>query len=129
VPDGKVGIHVRVQSAPWVSVDEVRIIINGERKLIFPVRQESQEALKFDENIVLSLDRDSSIIAEALGKKSLYPVLQAKARDGLLENAILPYALTNPVFVDVDGNGRFDPPLTEKIELIEITGEKKIIER
>jgi hypothetical protein len=129
VTDGKVNIRVRVQSAPWVSVDEVRIIINGERKLIFPVRQEIQEVLKFDENIVLSLDRDSSIIAEALGKKSLYPVLQAKARDGLLENAVLPYALTNPVFVDVDGNGRFNPPLTEKMELIEITGEKKIIER
>jgi hypothetical protein len=129
VSDGKVDIRVRVQSAPWVSLNEVRIIINGERKLIFPVKPERQESLKFDENIVLRLDRDSTIIAEVLGKKSLYPVLQAKARDGLLENAVVPYALTNPVFVDVDGNARFDPPRTEKIELVEISGEKQIIER
>jgi hypothetical protein len=129
VSDGKVGVRVRVQSAPWVSVNEVRIIINGERKHIFPVKPERQDVLKFDENILLSLDSDSSIIAEVLGKQSLYPVLQAKARDGLLENALIPYALTNPVFVDVDGNGRFDPPRTEKINLVEISGEKKIIER
>jgi len=129
VSDGKVGVRVRVQSAPWVSVNEVRIIINGERKHIFPVKPERQDVLKFDENILLSLDRDSSIVGEVLGEKSLYPVLQTKSRDGLLENAILPYALTNPVFVDVDGNGRFDPPRTEKIDLIEITEEKKIIER
>ncbi len=126
---GKIDIRVRVQSPPWVSVDEVRIIINGERKLVFPVRTESQIPMRFDEDIVLTLDRDSTIIAEVLGNKSLYPVLQARSRDGLLENAALPYALTNPVFVDVDGNGRFDPPNAQKIELVEITGEKKIIER
>jgi hypothetical protein len=127
--DGNVDIHVRVQSAPWVSVDEVRIIINGERKLSFPVKSENRVPVRFDEDIVLTLDRDSTIIAEVLGNKSLYPVLQARSRDGLLENAVLPYALTNPVFVDVDGNGRFDPPNARKIELVEITGEKKIIER
>lgn len=127
--DGKVNIRVRVQCAPWVSVDEVRIIINGDRKLKFPVNTESVASEKFNKDIQLTLDRDSTIIAEVLGKKSLYPVLQASSRDGLPENAVLPYALTNPVFVDVDGNGVFDAPNPRKIELIEITGEKKIIER
>jgi hypothetical protein len=29
----------------------------------------------------------------------------------------LPYALTNPIFIDVDGNGKFDSPLP-KIKFI-----------
>jgi hypothetical protein len=45
------------------------------------------------------------------GRGSLYPVVQVRSRSGQLVDAVTPYALTNPVFVDVDGNGRFDPPL------------------
>ena len=126
---GKVNVHLKVQSASWISVDEVKILINGERKLIFPVKAEDTSAVKFDKDIVLTLDRDVTIIAEVMGKKSLYPVVQAISEEGLLEDAVLPYALTNPVFVDVDGNGVFDPPLAHKIELVKPTGEKKIIER
>jgi hypothetical protein len=127
--DGKVKVYVKVQSAPWVSVDEVKILINGERKLVFPVQKENANIVKFDEDIVLSLDKDATIIAEVLGKKSLYPVVQATSRDGLPENAVLPYALTNPVFVDVDGNGVYDPPLPHKIEPVESKGKQNFIER
>ncbi|MDP1086523.1 hypothetical protein Q6245_29600, partial [Klebsiella pneumoniae] len=35
--DGKVKAWIRVQSAPWIEVSEVRVIVNGERKIIFPV--------------------------------------------------------------------------------------------
>jgi hypothetical protein len=126
---GKVNIHVKVQSASWVSVNEVKILINGERKLVFPVKAEDTSAVKLDKDIVLTLDKDASIIAEVAGMKSLYPVVQATSRDGLLKDAVLPYALTNPVFVDVDGNGVFDPPLAHKIDMVKPTGEKKIIER
>jgi hypothetical protein len=127
--DGKVKVHVKVRSAPWVSVDEVKILINGERKLVFPVKTENTHIVKFDEDIVLTLDRDATIIAEVVGKKSLYPVLQRASREGLLEDAAIPYALTNPVFVDVDGNGVYDPPLPHKIERVESKGKPNIIER
>ncbi len=114
--DGKVDVWIKVQSAPWIAVDEVRIIVNGERKIIFPVKTKKEFIPKFMEQIGLKLDRDSYIAIEILGKESLFPVLQRASDSGLLENAILPYALTNPVFIDVDGNGRFDPPLPRKIE-------------
>jgi hypothetical protein len=63
------------------------------------------------------LARDTYICAEAIGWRTLFPVLQRPSETGLLEDGALPYALTNPVFVDVDGNGRFDPPLSEKVLL------------
>ena len=114
---GEVKISIKVQSAPWISVDEVRLIINGERKIIFPLKYQEKSILKFLEEVGLKLKKDSYIIVEVLGKKSLYPVLQRAARGGEFENATLPYALTNPVFIDVNGNGKFDSPLPEKIKL------------
>jgi len=123
---GKVDVWIKVQSAPWIAVDEVRIIVNGERKIIFPVKTEKEIIQKFTEQIGLKLDRDSYIAVEVLGKESLFPVLQSTSRDGLLENALLPYALTNPVFIDLDGNGKYDPLLPRKIELTsEVSDSKK----
>lgn len=112
----KTKISVRVQSAPWVSVDEVRLIINGERKIIFPVKSEEDSLIKFDEEIELKLKEDAYLAVEILGSRSLYPILQKQANEDKYKRATLPYALTNPVFIDVDGNGQFDPPWDEKIE-------------
>jgi hypothetical protein len=128
--DGKAEIWIKVQSVPWVAVDEVRLIVNGERKLTFPVKTAKEEILKFTKQISLKLKRDSYIAVEVLGKNSLYPVLQKYSRKGLLKDAVLPYALTNPVFIDVDGNGKFDPPQPGKIKLrSDIPVPKKLIQR
>jgi len=112
---GQVTISLRVWGAPWVDVDEVRLVFNGERQIIFPVRAKDGAIDKFDQAISVTLTRDTYVCVEALGRKTLFPVLQSPSETGLLEDGTLPYALTNPVFVDVDGNGRFDPPLPEKV--------------
>jgi hypothetical protein len=117
--DGKVDIQINVQSAPWVSVGEVRLIINGKRKIVFPVDYQNDPVQKFSRNISLPFEKDCYIAAEVLGNRSLFPVHQARARNGLKENATLPYAVTNPIFIDVDGNGKFDPPLPKTIHLLE----------
>ena len=116
--EGKVKVSIEVRSAPWISVDEIRLLVNRERKIVFPVRCQEERILKFQEEIGLSLKEDAYITIEVLGKKSLFPVLQRQASKGRLEEATLPYALTNPVFIDADGNGRFDPPWPEKIQLL-----------
>ena len=86
--------------------------------MLFPVGTEEKLIQKFYQEISLKLERDSYLAVEVLGKKSLYPVIQSLSKNGNIEDAALPYALTNPVFIDVDGNGKFDPPLPEKIKLL-----------
>jgi hypothetical protein len=113
--DGRVDIQIEAWSAPWVAVDELRIVMNGQRRVIFPVPPSADPVKKFKQSISLTLNEDTYICVEALGGKTLFPVLQRPSRTGALEDGTVPYALTNPVFVDVDGNGRFDPPLSEKI--------------
>jgi hypothetical protein len=110
---GQVDVRVRVQAAPWVSVDQVRVIVNGERKIILPVKAPGEQILKFQEKIALKLKYDFYVAIEVLGSESLFPVVQSRSKN----RGPLPYALTNPIFVDVDGNGKFDSPLP-KIKFI-----------
>lgn len=127
---GRVTIRVKVQSAPWVDVAEVRLIFNGERRVIFPVYARESEILKFEQEISLPVKEDAFLCAEVLGQKTLFPVLQLPSLTGLLEDGTVPYALTNPVFIDTDGNGQFDPPWPRKIELEEkLTDPSKKISR
>ncbi len=119
---GKVDIALRVWSAPWVDVNEVRLILNGERRIVFPVRPPSGAIDKFQQQIRISLTEDTTICVETMGGKTLYPVLQSPSRTGSREDGTLPYALTNPIFVDIDGNGRFDPPLPEKVRPVADSG-------
>ncbi len=111
----RVEISLRVWGAPWVDVEEVRLILNGKRQIIFPVQAGEGSVDKFAQEIGVPLTEDTYICVEAMGGKTLFPVLQRPSDSGRAEDGTLPYALTNPVFVDVDGNGRFDPPLPEKV--------------
>lgn len=117
IRDGTLNIRIKVQSAPWVSVDEVRVIINGERKIILPVKTPREQILKFQDKISLNIKYDSYIAIEVLGNETLFPVVQRRSKNDGYECGPLPYALTNPIFVDVDGNGKFDSPLP-KIKFI-----------
>jgi len=119
---GKVDIFLRVWGAPWVDLDEVRLILNGQRRIVFPVQPVNSAIDKFEQEIRVSLTGDTSICIEAIGGKTLYPVLQQPSRTGSREAGTLPYALTNPIFVDVDGNGRFDAPLPERVRPVAESG-------
>jgi hypothetical protein len=110
-------VRIKVQSAPWISVDEVRIIVNGKRKIILPVKAPREQILKLEDKISLNIKDDSYIAIEVLGSETLYPVVQRRTKIDGFESSPLPYALTNPIFVDVDGNGEFDS-LLPKIKLI-----------
>jgi hypothetical protein len=117
VRDGTLDIWIKIQSAPWISVHEVRVIINGERKIILPVKAPRNQILKLEERISLNIQYDSYIAIEVLGNETLFPVVQRKVKNEGYECGPLPYALTNPIFVDVDGNGKFDA-LLPKIKFI-----------
>ncbi|MBN2408141.1 MAG: PHP domain-containing protein [Candidatus Aminicenantes bacterium] len=117
--DGQVDVSLRVRGAPWVDLDEVRLILNGERRIVFPVNPEDGATDDFEQEIRVTLTEDTAICAEAVGAKTLFPVVQRFSGTGSIEDSTPPYALTNPVLIDVDGNGRFDPPLTEKIRPVD----------
>jgi hypothetical protein len=116
--EGEVEIHIEVRAAPWISVKEARVFVNREIVRVLPVEAAPGSVRRLVRDLRLELAEDAFIVVEVMGTGSLYPVVQQRSRSGLQADAVTPYALTNPVFVDVDGNGRFDPPLPRTIQLL-----------
>ena len=109
----KVQARIRVQCANWLDVDRVDLLVNGRRRadLIF-TRGEHGDlfkdgVVKFDHVIELELEEDAHLVAATIGIEStLGPVM---GPDGVKQR---PVALTNPVFIDIDGQG-FKPNADE----------------
>jgi len=116
VKPGPVSFKIKVWAAPWVEVDEVRLIFNGHYRLIFPVKEKSRSVVKMEELVTIQVSEDTAVVAEVIGKKSLYPLLQQPSDSGQLRDAVLPYAVTNPIFIDANGDGQYNPPWPKTIE-------------
>ena len=115
-PGGDVELLIEVRTAPWITADEARVLVNGVVERVLTMDKAPGAMQSLQERVHLELDRDAFVLVEVVGYESLYPVVQANALSpGEPSGEVTPYALTNPVFVDVDGNGRFDPPLPKLI--------------
>ena len=106
VPGGQATLKVRVQCPNWFDVDRVQVFLNGRpaEELNF-TRQSAPErfshaTVKFDQEVPLRLERDTHVIVAAIGERSrLGPVMGPEHADDR------PVAVSNPIFVDVDGGG------------------------
>ena len=59
----------------------------------------------FRETFDIDAARDTFVVARVDRDQTLAPVV-----DDVRRFDVRPFALTNPVFLDVDGSGKFDPP-------------------
>jgi hypothetical protein len=97
-------LKVRIQSANWLDVDRVQVLVNGRPDPTLNFTRAShpqffgQGIVKFDREIDLALKTDAHIIVVATGENStIGPVMgQTNAP---------PLAISNPIYVDVDGGG------------------------
>jgi hypothetical protein len=99
-------LKVRVQCPNWFDVDRVQVFLNGQPAAGLNFTRAADPAkfstavVKFDQEIPLVLDHDTHVIVAAIGEKSkLGPVM------GPDHAADHPVAVSNPIFVDVDGGG------------------------
>jgi hypothetical protein len=103
---GAATLKVRVQCPNWFDVDRVQVFLNGRpsdelnfTRQSYPSRF-SDATVKFDQEIPLHLERDTHVIVAAIGERSkLGPVMGPEHADDR------PVAVSNPIFVDVDGAG------------------------
>lgn len=111
----KVVLKIRVEAAPWIPVEEVRIYRNCE--LIETRAIQSSKVLgrvrRFNQALPISgIDADSyfhveaGIRIDALGNP-VSPLLLQTVQT--IEPGVEPIAFTNPIFVDRDGGG-YEPP-------------------
>jgi len=111
----KVVVKVRVEAAPWIPVEEVRIYRNCELVETLPIQSSKVlgKVLRFNKAIPLSgVDDDSYFHVEAGIRLDgngdpLSPGLLGTVQT--LEPGVEPIAFTNPIFVDRQGDG-YTPP-------------------
>lgn len=101
---GELQLRIKVQAADWVDVSQIEIVESGvvTQTIAVPpatgvVRYEGQIKRK------PTIDTWYQIIVR--GTRSLSPVITETP-----EQPVTPFAFTNPIWVDVDGNGVYNPP-------------------
>lgn len=106
VADGKVRLSVRVQCPNWFDVDRVQLFINGRPAESFNFSRRSHgqlfspKTVRFDHQFDVSLETDAHLIIATIGEESSLGVVM-----GPDHAADKPVAVTNPIFIDVDGDG------------------------
>jgi hypothetical protein len=105
-PGGEATLRVRVQCPNWFDVDRVQVFLNGRPAdtLNFMRRVASEKfsdtPLKFDQEIVLHFERDTHVIVAAIGEQSKLGAVMGPEHANEQ-----PVAVSNPIYVDVDGGG------------------------
>lgn len=148
--DGEVSLTWSLTSAPWISVGRINIYRNGQ--IAYSTTIDEDRDLAVDpvvETVSLPLDvdgegnpRDSWFVVEALGYRSMHPVIRGLELPPLLLTDALAslagplglssdefgdlrppevfpvtgYAITNPVWVTTDG-GEFEAPGVVPVEI------------
>jgi hypothetical protein len=89
-------LRVRVDAAPWVPVE--RLLVHRDAEIV------AERSITRGESIELPLDfvRDGFVVVEVEGRPD--------ATWSALVPRFTPVAVTNPIFVDADGDGVWTPP-------------------
>ena len=101
--DGEVELFVRVQAPTWMEVTELSIVRNGGVVQVIPVADagapELRPVLRFEQILPLPAAGDSWFVVRVRGT----------TKEPHQANHV-PIAISNPFYLDADGDGQFLPP-------------------
>jgi hypothetical protein len=111
-PGGRVRVEIAVAAAPWVPVDEVRLLVDGRVARRFSDLSR-EGAVRFEREVELALARDAFLTLEAGAPLDADAERWGRERGGLYARTVAPgfvsQLVANPIWVDVDGDGRLAP--------------------
>jgi hypothetical protein len=107
IPKGSTQLSITVEAPQWISVSKVTLFINGEVSQSWAVTN-TGKTVRFQQSVPLTLTKDSYAVVQVEGDKTLSPVYGSATT-----YKVFPFAITNPIFFDVNSNGVFDAPLAK----------------
>lgn len=119
--DGKVDCHLEVMAPPWAPTSYIDLNLDGIffRRIIQPP---SQDVVRFprastpkgSEDFQITITKDSIITVEvaSTGEADLAPIVPPHPYQ---TGGVKTFAITAPIFIDFDGNGKYNPPPKDKI--------------
>jgi hypothetical protein len=106
-------LNINLYAPDWVPVDEIRIVVNGTVvRTLSPATDlsvSSTDARLRTGSVVLTIPTDGWIVVEAGVPLSTTGAYRAGSSWARVMKGIYPIAVTNPIFVDVAGDG-YTPP-------------------
>jgi hypothetical protein len=99
---GAVEVHVRVRAPAWVAVDRVSVLLDGVRVAERAAR--GHGTVRLDDTIRVPVSRDGFLIVRVDGDRPMAPVIGDGDRF-----KVFPLAITNPIWIDADGDGTITP--------------------
>ncbi len=103
--DGQVALTISVQAAPWIGVDRISVLVDGDVTRRFNLSEDGYVPPLAIGPIALTITEDAWITVLAEGDEPMTPVVRDRDRP------ILPLAITGPIRIDADGDGEWTPPL------------------
>ena len=135
VSGGRADVRVRVRSPRWAPVDRLRVYTNG-GALVADQAIPPGQGTSYETIVSVELPRDGWVVAEVTGSANMFPVVTPTEFPPLDATVLItalssgldlsslpiasnlkpepthpttPYAITNPIWIDTDGDG-WDPP-------------------
>ncbi|MCG8313530.1 MAG: CehA/McbA family metallohydrolase [Pseudomonadales bacterium] len=104
--DGVVSLSIHVEAAPHVDIDKVVVFVNCDVAEVLVANNPLDSAIKLSELLPIDIGtkQDAHLVVLGFGKKRLHREFPQ------FDAAEVPRFTTNPIYVDVNGNGVFDPP-------------------
>jgi hypothetical protein len=102
-----VDLRIRVQTPNWMDINRVQILLSGRQPEQYNFTRQRNPAMfrdgavRFDQKIHVALSRDEHLIVVAAGEG--LDLSKGWGRSPV--SRMQPIAYTNPIYVDVDGNG------------------------
>lgn len=104
VRNGQVRVHITADAASWIDVKRVLLYRSGELVLSLPITERKHPAL--DTVLDLPISADGWLAAAVVGAEPL-PVDVIGSIEG---GQARPFAITNPIWLDADGDLKITPP-------------------
>ena len=104
---GKVKVKIKVQAPTWMKADTLLVYTSGgvqQHKVTLDstTADKTNPVIRYNDSLELTMGKkDSYVIVVVTGSGSLAPVTNGS-----------PFAVTNPIYLDVDGNKAYDSPLS-----------------
>jgi len=112
--NASVSLSISLYAPDWLPVDEVRVVVNGAAPLPVPLASFVTDATdsrlrKATLTVPMPAGKDAWLVVEAGVSRTQTGPYQVGTPWNKLMRGIYPIAITNPIFVDVDGGG-YTPP-------------------